>query len=269
MMLSGWLLIVFASVANAKKELPLPLPPTMLEELRDVLLFSGNYKWMFWLCLFGYCMAVYRIVLDTKPTIRYAHGLVLGVVSATGGSTMAALLCGKPVPIVANEALIPALAATWSVMYLLPDQCLAMLKNTSVGSIFASLTYEMFRCHVMMNCAKMAAGTLAATMFSTPVVGPLVCGAIGGCGGGFMPFDKGLGPLEKDFNWRIGSAVMGSAWMQLNISYPMVSAEWARFAAVAFFALVPMVSSLSPGFFPLGANPLVGKKAAASDKKKK
>jgi len=45
----------------------------------------------------------------------------------------------------------------------------------------------------MMNCAKMAAGTLAATRFSVPVVGPLVCGAIGGCGGGFMPFDKGLG----------------------------------------------------------------------------
>lgn len=126
-----------ASVACAKKAVPLPDPPTMMEELRDVLLFTGSFKWMFWLCLVGYCMAVYRIVLDTKPTIRYAHGLVLGVVSATGGSTMAAMLCGKPVPIVANEALIPALAATWSVMYMLPDQCLALLKNTSVGSIFA------------------------------------------------------------------------------------------------------------------------------------
>tara|TARA_B110001452_G_scaffold265403_1_gene269976 strand:- start:1066 stop:1254 length:189 start_codon:yes stop_codon:yes gene_type:complete len=62
---------------------------------------------------------------------------------------------------------------------------------------------------------------------------------------------------------------MGSVWMQLNISYPIVSAEWARFVAVAFFALVPMVSALSPGFYPLGANPLVGKKTVAPDKKTK
>ena len=135
--LSRSLLIVLVSVVSAKKEMPLPDPPTTMEEMRDVLLFTGSFKWMFWLCLFGYCMAVYRVVLDLKPTIRYAHGLVLGIVSATGGSTIAAILCGKPVPIVANEALIPALAATWSVMYMLPDQCLAVIKNTSMGSIFA------------------------------------------------------------------------------------------------------------------------------------
>ena len=51
------------------------------------------------------------------------------------------------------------------------------------------------RCHVIMGCAALAANTLPAFVsgaYSVPVTAPLVCGILGGCGGAFLPADKGL-----------------------------------------------------------------------------
>jgi len=243
----------------------------MLEMLRDVLLFQGLFGWMFWLTGIGFCMANCRIILQAKPQIRFLHGLAMGVLGSYGGSTLAAAMLAKPTVFLINESLVPMFFCVWCVMYTLPSLFLGLLKDTSVGSIFASCCYEIFRCHVMINCAKMAHATLTVAAFpltSTPTVGPLICGMLGGCGGGFFPLDKGLGPIEKDTNWRITSAIFGSIWLQLMISDPTVKPylagtmladpAWVRFCAVFFFAAFPLLQALMPGFNPLGNNPLVG-----------
>ena len=73
----------------------------------------------------------------------------------------------------------------------------------------------------MMNCQAMAVGVLKAGWLSAslgssvPIIGPIIAGAIGGCGGGFFPLDKGLKPLEAETAWRVTSGFYGAVWLTL------------------------------------------------------
>ena len=163
------------------------------------------------------------------------------------------------------------------------DACLAIdslprgtrrREGTAVGRHASSLCYEIMRCHVLMGCTKMAAAKLPSALVApsaerVALIGPLIAGLLGGCGGAFMPLSKGLEPLEKGTNWRIVSAAINSLWLLAATQYPPTKAAlgldeaWARFMAVAFFALFPIVQALT-GVAPFGANPLapIGKAKA-------
>ena len=185
---------------------PVPPPPppfNPLEPLKDAFLYSGDFKWMFYVSLAGFCAANGAAVLTATPKINYFHGCALMVLMCFGGSTMAAIMCGKPVAFVCNEALVPVCLSVWTVMYLLPDVTINFFKKNKVGILFTSAMYEMMRCHVLMNCTAMAAGTLGSVLAvpsagRVPIIGPLIAGTLGGCGGGFMPFDKGLGATRHN-----------------------------------------------------------------------
>ena len=101
-----------ALVEAAKKKVEAPPPePTMMAMLKDMVLFDGEFKFLFWVCLVGFCAGNLRMILTLTPNIRFVHGLVLGVLNCYGGSTLAAIICGQPVPFVVNEKLIVELDA--------------------------------------------------------------------------------------------------------------------------------------------------------------
>ena len=195
-------------------------PFEMLGMVKSVALFDGDFSWVFWVCLIGYCAGNCAAILTATPKIRFVHGLVLLTLNSYGGSTIAAILCGEPVPFVVNEKLIVGLVGTWVVSYTLPGLP-KMIKSTSIGSLLISTCFEIMRCHVMMICQNMAAsvlkpGWLSATLGATvPVIGPIIAGAVGGCGGGFFPLDKGLKPLEAETAWRVTSGFYGAMWLTL------------------------------------------------------
>jgi len=251
------------------KSAPLP-PPSMIQPLQDAMLFSGDYAWVFYLALAGYALANARAI--AQPKMNYFHGCAMMVLASLGGSTMVAIMCGKAVPLVCNEALVPVCLAAWTAVYLVPAQLGAVLNN-QIGRALTSVTYETFRCHVMMNCTKMAAsaGLVSSAGGRVAIVGPLIAGLLGGCGGGFMPLSKGLAPLENGTNWRIASAAINSVWMFLSTQHPDsvaaigIKTDTARCLAIAFFVTVPLVEAVS-GMRLLGANPLVPAKAATSAK---
>ena len=261
---------------------PVPPPPppfNPLEPLKDAFLYSGDFKWMFYVSLAGFCAANGAAVLTATPKINYFHGCALMVLMCFGGSTMAAIMCGKPVAFVCNEALVPVCLSVWTVMYLLPDVTINFFKKNKVGILFTSAMYEMMRCHVLMNCTAMAAGTLGNVLAvpsadRVPIIGPLIAGTLGGCGGGFMPLNKGLDPLEKGTNWRIGSGLVNSLWLHLSMQNPATTdmiglgPTWCRFIAASFFVFIPLIEILAGVASPFGANPLVPP-AVAGDKKKK
>ena len=182
----------------------------MLDPLKDAFLFSGDFKFMFYLTLVGFCAANGLTILKATPKINYFHGCALMVLSCFGGSTMAAIMCGQPVAFVCNEALVSCCLATWTVMYLLADLTTGLLTGNPIGRYLTSCTYEIQRCHVVMNCTKMAAAKLPSALAvpadgRVAIIGPLIAGLLGGCGGGFMPLNKGLDPLAGGVNWRIAS----------------------------------------------------------------
>lgn len=247
---------------------PPPPPPPAYQPLQDAFLFSGDFAWMFYLCLAGFCFANAKAVLGASPKINYWHGCALMVLANYGGSTLAAIMCGKPVPFVCNEALVSVCLSVWTVAYLAPAAMNSAL-GSAAGRILSSITYEIMRCHVLMNCSKMAAASLPGSL---PIAGPLIAGLLGGCGGGFMPLNKGLDPLAGGTNWRMASAAVNSLWLFLSTQYPAskaaigIGGETASFLAVCFFVAVPLIETATGKCF-LGANPLVPARATSAKKK--
>ena len=124
------------------KAAPVPAPdPTPLDMLMDAFLFAGDFKWMFYACLAGFCMANGRALLTATPKINYFHGCATMVVTCYGGSTLAAVMCGKPVAFVLNEALVSVCLTVWTVMYLLPGLVIGLSKDTAIGSILTPVSY--------------------------------------------------------------------------------------------------------------------------------
>lgn len=58
------------------------------------------------------------------------------------------------------------------------------------------ILYESFRAFVVTKLTLAGAAAIPASEFSFPVFGPIICGTIGGCGGAFLPFNKGLDPIK-------------------------------------------------------------------------
>jgi hypothetical protein len=92
----------------------------MIGTVKGAALFEGEFAWIFWVCLIGYCAGNCAAILNAQPKIRFVHGLVLLTMNSYGGSTIAAILCGQPVPFVVNEKLIVGLVGTWVVCFILP-----------------------------------------------------------------------------------------------------------------------------------------------------
>ena len=88
--------------------------------VKGAALFEGDFAWLFWVCLVGYCAGNCAAVLNASPKIRFVHGLVLLTLNSYGGSTIAAIICGQPVPFMVNEKLIVGLVGTWVVCFILP-----------------------------------------------------------------------------------------------------------------------------------------------------
>lgn len=275
------LFCVAAVEAGKKAAAAVEMDPdvTFAAMLKDMLLFDGSFKWLFWVALCGFCAANFRLILLAKKDIRFVHGLVMGVLNSYGGSTLAAVICGQAVPFVVNEKLIVGICLTWFVVHRILGSTifLTLIKDTSLGAVLISVCYEVMRCHVMINCHRMASNVLTAGLFAVPTIGPLIAGTLGGCGGGFFPLDKGLAPLEKDTNWRISSAFYGACWLQA-MANPTVSAivtgyvplladsGWVRVFAILGFVLPPLLVQSLMGMSPLGANPLIAPPTSTAKK---
>jgi len=57
--------------------------------------------------------------------------------------------------------------------------------------------YECNRAFVLVKLTKAASAAIAPSEFDFAVFGPIFCGAIGGCGGAFLPLSKGLDPIKE------------------------------------------------------------------------
>ena len=54
------------------------------------------------------------------------------------------------------------------------------------------------RAFVLTKFTLAAAAAIPASDFAYPIFGPIFCGTIGGCGGAFLPFNKGLDPIKNE-----------------------------------------------------------------------
>ena len=237
----------------------IPVPEAgVMDPIFDFLLFKGDFSWVYWLAIWGFCINASRWLKESQPTILYAHGYVFLILTQFGGSMATGWVCGMPMSIVANESLPTVMLCAWTAVYFV-DPLFKMLKAPVVRTLTVSL-WEFMRAHVVILCAGqgaawMAGNTIKNFGYPVPFVAPILCGILGGCGGGFQPLNKGLDPLAGGLNWRIMSGIIGSVVLQLGLRDPhtkeAIDDDVVKAIVVCFFFLAPLVN-VAP---MLGANP--------------
>ena len=102
--------------------------------------------------------------------------------------------------------------------------------------------FETIRASVVVKWTAAAAAAIPPSEFSFPLLGPIFCGAIAGCGGVFLPFDKGLVPLMEGLAPNMITALVAATFYHLflstSLSDGVVSADKKAHLMVAEFFIV-------------------------------
>ena len=110
------------------------------------------------------------------------------------------------------------------------------------------ILYECQRAYVVCKLTKLAGANIPPSDFSFAVIGPIICGGIGGCGGAFLPLSKGLDPIKNGLAQPMYSALIAAAFFHLflhtSLSDGVVNAaDKARVLIVVFFIALNLSSA--------------------------
>lgn len=112
--------------------------------------------------------------------------------------------------------------------------------------------YEIIRAKVVLTFTVGAAAAIAPSTFSFPVFGPIMCGTIAGCGGAFLPLNKGLDPIANGMQTPMITAFIGATAVHLFLSTSLSEGvldakSKAHLHLVVYFILVGLVTGLGLG----------------------
>jgi len=160
-----------------------------------VLMNTNEIKYM---CMVGYAfLHGCKVFKKISPDAPASYKLVNLAMACTGGGIIVPILLNTIPVTLAIDAYPIAIV----ISYLLHTYFPVLREVLELSPIFKGavvLFYETNRAYVVTLFTALAASTIAPTQFSVPVFGPIVCGTIAGCGGMFLPFDKGLGAIEAN-----------------------------------------------------------------------
>ena len=127
--------------------------------------------------------------------------------------------------------------------------------------------YETMRAFVVCKLTAASGAAIPASEFAFPVFGPIFCGTIAGCGGAFLPLNKGLDPIKKGIAPPMFSAFVAATtfhfFLNLKADEVVDGVKKAKVAVAAWFILYGFYSN---GIFKGMFGP--SKKTAASKTKK-
>lgn len=202
-------------------ELPPPAPvpdPTewmLSNSLSQFVLLPGH---VLYLCMFGYtflhgCKLFKSLPADASVSYKF----VSMILACTGGGILVPIfLNGIPVPL-ANDAYPLAIMASFALHHYFP--MLREVANMSnILKVLLVFLYETSRAAVVVKLTLAAGKTIPASIFSFPLFGPIMCGAIGGCGGAFLPMNKGLDPIKEGMSSPALTALLGAAGYHLFLN---------------------------------------------------
>lgn len=119
------------------------------------------------------------------------------ILQCTGGGILVPLFINSiPVPLSTDAYTIAILVAFLLHQYFPILRDVVML--SPILKIAFIVLYECQRAAVVTKLTLAAAASIVPSDFSQiAVFGPIFCGTISGCGGAFLPLNKGLAPIEK------------------------------------------------------------------------
>ena len=172
---------------------------------------------LFEVALFGYCLIlahVRRAVLSNNPL----KGVVEATFAAYGGGIIVPMLLGRdgiyPFPL-ANDLAIPFAAAGYFIVK--KYKASSFIENVTGVKTLLGCCFEAARCKIMLVWLTHANNTFSPSYFSHPLLGPILCGTLGGCGGAFLA-GGGIQELSKRPSWGMMSAFFVSIFFHTFVN---------------------------------------------------
>ncbi|CAM9740811.1 unnamed protein product, partial [Chrysoparadoxa australica] len=208
------------------------------------------------LCVFAVLGAVKvkKMEKASGKEIFWAQSLVMTFLVGFGGGILAPFLLGKPPVMLVNDLIVPVVFIAWFLVARAEPLVFAIM-NTPVVSQVIYVLGEVFRGNTL--CGVVAAANKAidhGKYYPIPVWGPIVLGTIAGCGGMFLPFDKGLAGIKGGAPWPLQSAFYCAFVYHLGVNDPNVtgfvsdkigpySAETVKTLVVGFLCTMTLAQS--------------------------
>mmetsp|Transcript_22181 Transcript_22181/g.36268 ORF Transcript_22181/g.36268 Transcript_22181/m.36268 type:complete len:248 (+) Transcript_22181:48-791(+) len=210
-----------------------------------------HQKEVLYMCMLGYTFLHGSKVFKAAPkSAPFSYKLISMILACTGGGILVPIFLNTvPVPL-ANDAYPIAILTSFAIHYYFPIVAEVMNLSPVVKSLIVVL-YETVRAKVVLTFTLAASAAIAPTTFSFPLFGPIMCGTVAGCGGAFLPMNKGLDPIAKDgLQPPMSSAFVGSALVHLflntSLSDGVVNAkEKAHLHLALFFIAVGLVNAFN------------------------
>lgn len=173
------------------------------------------------MCMVGYAFFGGVKVFSTSPaSSTVAFKFVNLIMTCTGGGILVPIFInGIPVPL-ANDYFIIAMMIAFAIHHYFPV-LREVYKISPIVKVWIVICFETFRSSVVFKLTTLAATKIPASVMSFPLFGPIACGAIGGCGGAFLPLNKGLEPIKNGLASPMFTAMVGATVIHLFLNTPL------------------------------------------------
>lgn len=170
-----------------------------------------------YMCMFGYTFLHGHKLFSKMGDVSTSYKFVSFIMACTGGGILVPIFINSvPVPLVED-----AYPIAMFVSYVLHDQFPILrdvLELSCVVKVLFVVLYETLRAGVVVKLTTAAAAAIAPSLFSFPLFGPIMCGTVSGCGGAFLPLNKGLEPLKKGLGLPMATAFFGATLFHLYVN---------------------------------------------------
>lgn len=181
-------------------------------DLKPFLTHTSKVPWVWELTSFGY---FYKVAQDNKEQVKgwyWAQGLATTAIAAFGGGFLAPLIvCHNPFPFM-EESYFWMVIVAWYIVHNAPvlNSLFEVLWNSGPGWCLFAVCFAVFKTDQIVGGIELAENAIRAEelvphsrYFQTPLAAPFICGFLSGCGGAFLPFQKGLRPIAEGKSWPV------------------------------------------------------------------
>ena len=208
---------------------------------------SGTVQIKF-MCMLGYTFyhgykVFSKLPKNSAPSFKFVNLFL----ACTGGGILVPIFINMvPVPLVSD--LYPlAIIGSFLIHHYFPI-VREVLGKSDIFKALVIVLYEVTRAYVVVALTSAAGSAIPASTFSFPVFGPIVCGTIAGCGGVFLPLNKGLDPIKSGLEVPMMTALTGAAafhiFMNTWLSEGVVDAKAKCHIHMAvFFILIGLIDA--------------------------
>jgi len=165
------------------------------------------------------------------------------ILRCTGGGILVPILINSiPVPL-AQDAYMIAIIISFILHRWVP-MSRDVVEQSAPLKVCSIVLYETLRASIVVGLTSAAGNAIAPSgVVAYPFFGPIMCGTIAGCGGAFLPLDKGLAPIEKA---GLGQPMMSSfvaasgyhLFVNTSLSDDVVEAPKKGHVLVAAFVII-------------------------------